>query len=226
MSTEQDFYFHVGLHSRFFVEQRSKNGWMIPPTCSPLYGMQEQPGMFFGIWEQARLVDLFWGPHSLFAMRHGFPPERERSELCRWIETQWREGLEDYNVCWLPAEELLLDDWQTTWLTVAQEIPARYAGLFGNGRERFPEKALGEAGYDASDRKSFRRGAYTVEAAIDYTFGKHFALRRNTPPDDSLPVTWLENVEEYIGEEGTAAFHSLRQLGRAEELRIVVFSTP
>jgi hypothetical protein len=153
-------------------------------------------------------------------MRSGPPDDRRGSALLKYLDPFYDYGLNEYQLCWLPYQELFVDCWDTDLVTVGTRVPARHAHLFGNGQQRFPAAELIEAGVTEAELDDLRDGGLAREP-VDTTFGQERFRIAQLPPDREVRVTWRETIAEFIGEPHASLFKGLRQYGRDEDLRIL-----
>ena len=207
------------IYNHFYVERREPEGWVVPRDFVPEPWTFDCDGSFGGfawVHPSRGWRELFFGADPLFPMRPGPPDDRRGSPLLRHLDPLH----EDYQLCWLPYPELLIDCWDTELVAVAGSVAARHAPLFGDGTLTFPRAALLEAG--ASDRElDCLYYARLVREPLDTACGRERHRIERLPPDCLVRVTWRATIAEFIGEPHPALFKGLRRYGPDEDLRIL-----
>ena len=213
----------MGLDYQFYVQKRTAEGWQVPPGFANGQGEREEFGGFAWIDDKASARDLFCGTKALFPLRSEVPPEITNTLLfqrCGAAFWEWYHG-------WLPFEDLLLDLWDEPDLLICKRVEARYANLFGDGRQSFPRRGLLSAGVAPVEVEGlegaapFAFDAELVADPIDRERGKkRFELER-VGPDFLVEVTWKASVRSFLGDWCAKEFRNLRRYGRDEELRVI-----
>jgi hypothetical protein len=211
------------IFDHFYVEQRGAAGWVLPPRFVPeswTFECNHPFGEFAWARSGRGWLTLFWGPHALFPMCPGPPDDRRGSALLRHLDRFYDYQRNEDHLCWLPYPELLIDCWDTDWVTVWAKVPAQHALLFGDGQQEFPEAELLAAGIPEVELDHLRNGRLTEEP-VDVTFGRQRFRLADLPPDYEVEVTWRATIAEFIGEPHAGLFKGLRGYGPDEELRIL-----
>jgi hypothetical protein len=207
----------MGYRYHFHFEKFTSEGWLVPSD------FEDASGEFAWFHPTDGRFGLFRGKDALFPMDNNFPPEFERSRFYQWNAaafTEWFQG-------WLPFEELILDSWEETSLLVSGRIPARYAPLFGDGQQPFPEEALlaGAPGdvYSKEGRCLVSNdSAEIADQPLDYTFGQARNHLERLQPEVFVKVTWKVTINQFLTWRAEA-FHRVRQYGPDSELRIICY---
>jgi hypothetical protein len=153
-------------------------------------------------------------------MRPGPPEDRQGSALLQYLDRFYDYARDEDQVCWLGYPALVIDAWDTDLVTVEAKVPARYAVLYENGEQAFPEAALREAGATVKELKSLHAGRLTGKP-MEAAFGRQRFRVAGLPSDRPVPVTWRVSITEFIGERHAALFKGLRRYGPDEDLRIL-----
>jgi hypothetical protein len=154
-------------------------------------------------------------------MRQGLPDDRRGSPLLRYLDQFYDYARNEDGLCWLPYPELFIDCWDTDRVTIGAKVPARYALLFGDGNQEFPEAALLESGASEEELERLGTGWWPAREPVDITFGKQRSRLAELPPDRLVEVTWRATIAEFIGERHAGLFKGLRRYGPDEDLRIL-----
>ena len=211
------------IYHHFYVECHKAKGWVVPPDLTP------EPGMFQGdrrfgefAWVHPRQgwLALFWGAEALFPMRSGPPADRRGSALLDHLDRNYDYGRNADQLCWLPYPELVIDGWDTEWVTIAAQVPAAYGLFFGDGQQRFPRSELLGAGVSEIACDRWRRGWLACKP-VDRTVGKERFQLANLLPNHKIKVTWQATIREFVGEPHARLFSDLRQYGKDEDLRLL-----
>jgi hypothetical protein len=211
------------IYRHFYVERHTTDGWVVPPGFDPEPWTFESDRPFGGFaWAhpQAKWLELFWGAEALFPMRSGPPEDRRGSALLQYLDQFYDYAHNEAQLCWLPYPDLVIDLWKSAQVTVEAKAPARYALLFGDGRQTFPEAALLETGASQEELDRLGQGWLTREP-VDTTFGRQRFRLAELPPDQLVEVTWRVTLAEFIEEPHSGLFEGLRRYGLDEELRIL-----
>jgi hypothetical protein len=213
----------MGLAYYFYVQKQTAQGWVVPAGFVTCKDEGRESGEFTWIDDRDVVRELFWGDRALFPMRRDPPPDIANTSLfrrCGRAFAEWFHG-------WLPFEELLLDLWDREELLVSKRVQARCAGLFGDGRQRFPRQQLLAAGLAGREIENLEDTSYyvfdaaIVDEPIDRSQGqKRFELA-TVAPDWLVEVTWKVNVSGFLGDWRVREFRNLRRYGRDEELRVI-----
>jgi hypothetical protein len=211
------------IYRHFYVERRKAAGWVVPPDFAPEPWTFDCDHSFGGFaWAHPRngWTELFWGAEALFPMRPGPPEDRRGSALLQYLDQFYDYGRDDGQLCWLPYSDLMINSWETEWVTVGAWVPARYALLFENGRQGFPWAALRGAGASEMELERLRNGSLAPEP-LDVAFGRQRFQIAKLAPERPVDVTWRATISEFIGEPHASVFKGLRRYGPDEDLRIL-----
>jgi hypothetical protein len=207
----------------FYIECRGADGWCVPLGFQPepwTYDSQHPFGEFAWAHPRQKWLALFWGEGALFPMRSGPPDDRRGSPLLRDLGQHYDVSRDDLGLSWIPYPDLLIDHWDTDTVTLVAYAPARYALLFGDGRQSFPAAALIEAGLPG-ERLDRLRDGWLAREPVDNTFGRARFWVAALPPDRMVEVTWRVSITEFVGEPHAERFKRLRRLGPDDSLRIL-----
>jgi hypothetical protein len=211
------------IYHHFYVERRVPEGWIVPADFKPeawTFKCDHPFGEFAWAHPRAGWLDLFFGVDPLFPMRPGPPDDRRSSPLLQHLDQFYDYRLNEDWLCWIPYSELVVGCWDTDLVTVGTKVPARYALLFGDGRQSFPRSSLLGAG--ASDKEVERlRDGHLVTEPVDVTYGRQRFRITELPPDEPVEVTWRATIAEFIGERCVSLFKGLRQYGPDDDLRLL-----
>jgi len=203
------------IYHHFYVELRQPEGWVVPHDFEPepwTFESNRRFGGFMWVHPRCGWLDLFFGAGALVPMRPGPPAERRGSTLLRHLDEFYDYRRNEDQLCWLPYPELLIDFWDTEHVTVAADVPAQHAPLFGDGTQAFPRAALIEAG--ASDQELERnRARRPVREPVDAAFGRERHRIAELPPDQPVEVTWRTTIAELIGEPYVVLFKARKRGG-------------
>ena len=211
------------IYHHFYIECRNPEGWVVPPDFKPerwTFECDHPFGEFAWAHPGRHWLALFFGKDPLFRMRPGPPEDQRRSPLLRHRAQFSDNRCNEDQLCWLPYPELVIDSWDTELVTVETRVPARYALLFGDGQQKFPETALVGAGASEEELKGLRDGLQAHEP-VNATLGRLRYRIAELPPNRPVEVTWHTTIAEFIGEPHAALFKGLRQYGPDEDLRIL-----
>jgi hypothetical protein len=209
----------VGYAYSFHVEVRTPAGWTTDPR------VPSERGYFADIPSRSCRNELFWGRCSAFAMRPGPPPDRSAgSGLFRWLDGFYDYFRDEYRLHWIPASDLLIDLWDEATISLATNVPARFAHLFGDGQQSFPRAQLEDAGFDR-DRLilllDWRYHAWIAREPIDVVHDWRRQQQARANPDYLMNVTWKETITSLLGEQLANSFKGLAALGAWQDLRII-----
>ncbi|MDY3554485.1 hypothetical protein R5W24_003609 [Gemmata sp. JC717] len=207
----------------FYIERREADGWVLPLDFQPepwTYESQRPFGEFAWAHPRQKWLALFWGEGALFPMRLGPPDDRRGSPLLRDLSRYYDVSHDDLGLSWIPYTDLLIDCWDTDAVTLVACAPARYALLFGDGRQSFPSTALIEAGL-TGERLDRLRDGWLAREPVDNTFGRDRFRVAELPPDRMVEVTWRVSITEFVGEPHAERFKGLRRFGPDDSLRIL-----
>jgi hypothetical protein len=211
----------LSLYYHFYVETRGPEEWRVPTDFkTEIWTYDPRFGEFAWARPWRGWPELFFGASPLFPMRLGPPDDRRGSPLLRHLDEYYDYSRNEECLCWLPYAELFADCWDTDFVTVESSVPARYALLFGDGQQRFPEEALLEAGASEKELEPLCYGRPT-QMPVDSTFGRQRSRIAELPPYRSVEVTWRATIAEFIGEPHAGLFKGLTRYGPAEDLRIL-----
>lgn len=206
----RDHYFHV--------ETRRSGDWTVPEgfPCSPY--RSEPLGEFTWLRGRSRCARLFFGPSAIFPFKPGPPESRARSALFRYLGPGYDFEENEWQICWIPYPDLMVDLWDEMQLVLRCDVGSRDAALFGDGRQPFPRGALRARGLDDFHIDLLQEGEI-VAAPIDRTHGKARFEIESAAPEVRAAVTFVASVSEYLGR--AEAFRGLRAYGADDELRVV-----
>lgn len=204
----------------FFVEMRASGEWIVPEEFIDRRDRRllwVRDFTWMKRWAPASW--LFFGDDAAIPFRTGRPQWTRASAL---YNTWFPEGYEDreLEVAWIPFEELMVDGWDESWLSVETRVPASAALLFGDGDQLFPEAALAAAGWSEDEIRRARDG-HLAHAPIDRTNGRARHEVEASHAMRAFEVTWRETVAGVLRDWRVEAFRSLRQYGSDADLRVV-----
>jgi hypothetical protein len=171
-------------------------------------------GEFTCVPEGWSFLDLYWGARPYFSVRKGLP------EKCGAALSEHLGRTNEFMVCWIPFEELFIDDWDSTTVLVRGKAPACYAPLFGNGTCPFPERELLAVGVAEQDLAELHAG-HLAEEPVDTSFGRYRHEISQLPPERLTKVTWRDSLPAFMRPGVAGAFRRLRTYGPDPDLRIV-----
>lgn len=210
----------MSLDFYFFVETRRNGEWIVPePFLAKGAAGREVQELLRVRWSSSFGWGFFFSTDAFFPVRVGPPEWTPASALFRWLSDHGVMDDPPERLRWLPYEELLVDTWDESWITVGNQVPAALAPLFGDGSQRFPEAALMAAGWDEHRIHRFREGRPAAPVGRVAGPGRHEV--ETSHPEAPLTVTWRDTVTGCMTAERTAAFRALRQFGPDPDLRIV-----
>jgi hypothetical protein len=163
---------------------------------------------------------LFFGADAIFSMRPGPPDDRRGSALLRYLDQFYDYERNEDRMCWLSYPALLIDCWDSEVVTVAANVQARHAILFGDGTQSFPRAALVTAGASDEELEVLHKGR-PVRAPVATAFGRQRNHIAGLSQDEPVEVTWRATITELVGGPYSILFKGLRQYGPDEELRIL-----
>lgn len=202
----------------FYVETLASGEWIVPEEfIDPDAHLIVRDFTWMKRW--APVSRVFFGDRAPIPFRMGRPEWTPASALYR---TWFPEGSEerDLEVAWLPYDELMVDSWDESWLTVKTRVPASAALLFGDGDQPFPDVALTAAGWNEAQIRS-ARDRHLASTPIDRTTGHARHEVDASHPLRAFEVTWRETVAGFLRDWRVEAFSSPRRYGSDDELRVV-----
>ena len=210
-------------YCHFYIERRGPDGWGLPPGFQPepwTFESERPFGEFAWAHPRNKWLTLFWGAGALFPMRPGPPDDQRGSVVLQDLGRFFNVSCDESGLSWLPYPDLLIDCWDADSVTLVACVPARYALLFGDGRQAFPAAALLEEGLSEQQLERLRDG-WLAREPVDTTFGRARFRVAELPPDREVEVTWRATIAEFVGEPHAGLFNGLRQFGPDESLRIL-----
>lgn len=203
----------------FYVETRASGEWIAPDEFIDPDPQLLTVRDFTWMKRWAPASWLFFGDDAPIPFRIGRPEWTRASALYRsWFPAGWEER--ELEIAWIPYEELMVDSWGESRLTVKTRVPASAALLFGDGDQPFPEAALTAAGWDEEQIRRARDG-HMASTPIDRTGSRERHEVEASHPLRAFEVTWRETVAGFLGDWRLEAFRSLRRYGSDDELRVV-----
>jgi hypothetical protein len=201
------------IYRHFFVERRMAAGWGVPPDFAPepwTFDCDRPFGGFAWAHPGIRWLALFWGAEALFPMRPGPPDDRRGSALLEYLDQFYDYGRDEDELCWLPYSDLMIDNWDTEWVTVGARVPARYALLFEDGRQSFPTAALLGTGASEIELERLRDGSlgallFNIGSGPRVAKGNRHRRRLAYPSDrfhssdGASPLLRLGNIAAELG---------------------------
>ena len=209
----------MGRDFTFHIEEHAGGRWDVPAGLEPR-SAYAHAGEFAWVPASAPGMRLFFGEGALFPFIPGAPPDWEHSAIFRWLAPWYDFAGDEFEISWLPFEDLLLDEWDRTTLIVSQRVKARYAAWFGDGAGAFPRDAVAGAGL--SERDLFDGGRERVVGApIDRTFGRGRYEIEQAGDETLVDVTWAETIAGLMGDRVTREFRAVRRFGPDAALRVI-----
>lgn len=200
----------MGLYYNFFVQQRRRDGWIVPKGfTNRLRGYQEDLGYF--VW--FKQAPLFFGNSAKFRLDTNQPPGIEHTLLYQRLDY----GFHDWYRGWIAFEDLLLDIWADSHVFIPSHVPAHLAIVFADGAQPFPAQQLADRGCLA-DKIADIRGDYPfkmVDRPVVPGSGTDDFRRR------LVKVSWKMSIADFLGDWRVSEFQKLREFGEDSDLRII-----
>lgn len=196
----------------FFVEYCLEQKWKCLPDLIEKTGSYNYALPLFTERFKSHRSKIFFAEDALLEMRRDIPIGSISPEV------QVRIDQEDSY--WISFNELMIDDWASTFVIVSGEVELRYAPIFKNGKELFPFDDLLNAGMHTRD----------IEALKDYPAASFLASepvdwRQKFVHQDEgslVYVTWKKRVDEFVGKSIVDKIKSVVDEYGTENLRFIV----
>lgn len=206
----------------FYLERLQPTGWDSPEELIRVPQGPECPVRpFTWLKGSSPVRELFVGERALLRFQPGYPPDISASRLFRHYHYLQADDLTRLQLAWIPLADLMLDLWEEPGLTLAGQVCARDADLFGDGQSPFPASALQARGWSEAELARLRAGRLTTQPH-DRTTGPGRYTLANALPTSPLPVTWIDSISGYLHTERAQAFYALRRYGTEAELRVIM----
>jgi len=215
----------VGCDFYFYLQKRTESGWedVLPDQAEEeTYKATE---VFWLSRKNSVITSFFLGENAVFPLIPSEPPGIRRTDLYTrqsnemfdgqfkdWAEfggvhqadvfNKFHHVFEESFKGWLEFESLEVDQWDERNIYVSTRVQARYATVFGDGKQGFPRQGLRDAGLleEAVDRIQYYEEKDYPEEPIDRTYGKGRFELEGCSPDYFMLVTWVETFSKVIGE--------------------------
>ena len=218
----------MSIDISFLLERRIGNQWQPPLDISERFDdPRSKSGVVqVGWWGSKQpYTDIFFGDGAIVPLRRGLPEDLSPAVRAYPFMRNFGSLTYDPRIDWHPwagwilLSDLKLDQWPDRDLYVGDQVPARHAPLFGDGRRRRGEllklttdiqeieDALGWSG----DRRN---------GPTDWTGARQWILER-TPPDALVDVSWKVTLAEYVDGLWLRGLSRLVDLQPASEHRLV-----
>ena len=187
----------MGTDISFLLERNRGDGWESPVDLLPQFPNAFQRSTVVEVcWWPARraLTDLFFGDTALIPFNSGLPEDLS-PEVYDYCQLNFQDN--DRLTGWLPISELMLSDWDTSTVIVADKCPARHALMFWDGC--MPHQTLLATVDEMKSPESIREelrwlinGGKLVETAFDLRPMKEKLVK--FPDNYLLDVSWSQPI--------------------------------
>lgn len=202
----------MGRYYYFFVESFSGDGWRcLPNLIRKAKGYNPARPLFIMRYRSHR-SEIFWGENALLELNTDLSIDSISPEV------QMRVNKDDFY--WISFSELMIDDWESTFVIVSGEVELRYAAIFKNGNELFPSDDLLKAGMDKLDVAALREysaASFLVRESVDW---RHKFV--NQDEDSLVYVTWKRRVDEFVGQSIVDKIKTVVDEYGTENLRFII----
>lgn len=196
----------------FFVEYYLEQQWkclpgLIEKTVDYNYALPLFTERF-----KSHRSKIFFAEDALLEMRRDIPVGS--------ISPEVQKRIDQGGSYWIRFDELMVDDWASTFVIVSGEVELMYASNFRNGNELFPSEDLINSGMNSQDIEALRdypAASFLVPEPVDWR-------QKFVHQDESslVYVTWKKSVDEFVGKSIVDKIKSVVDEYGAENLRFIV----
>jgi len=225
----------MSIDLTFYLEEFRGGKWMVPDSLIEHYDSRQEydrPSkkwiLVKGDFKRVKYIvsvnfkggipSLFLGEYSPFKFFNGTPDDisEDLKEKCEWCE----KGL---GVWWLKADELMIEEWKTSFITIGNRTEARFAKLFGNGEQKLDLDIL-DVITEPGDWHGWSWCAevygYLVEKPIDWIESNAYKLYEYSD-ERFVDITWKSSIWDYLNKETRDSFAQINKFGNLENMRLV-----